>query len=778
MRHTSDPGEDRLTAADGADGSTIDISEEPAVGAALPQNPSSLELFVKYTPAAVAMFDRDMRYMLVSHRWLTDYNLGARDIIGLSHYEVFPDLPERWKEVHRRCLAGAVARCKDDPFLRANGTLDWVSWEVRPWRDATGAIGGLIIFSEVITERKQAEQALRESESKYRQLVEQASDAISITDVHGNYLEVNTAASELLGYRRDELLQMNAADLIPAEDLAASPLHFERLRTEKAVLTERRLRRKDGTLITVETNARRLEDGRMQAITRDITARKRAEAALRETENRLRMVVTRAPIILWAIDREGNVTLLAGRALDGLGIQPEEIIGSSVLDRLSDAVPGMRAWFQTALSGSEAIAIGKIGEVVLETWYSPLRDSNGEISGIIGVSTDITERARAEEALRQAQKMESLGILAGGVAHDFNNLLASVLGQASVALAKLPLEHIARTHVEKAVKATQHAADLTRQLLAYSGRGQFKLQPIHFNALIEENLHLFEVAVPKQVELRSALAEPLPWVEGDVAQMQQVIMNLILNAAEAIGEQPGRVTVTTGVQDVDSGDSQLWRVSGVPLTPGRYVTLEVRDDGCGMDAATLSRIFDPFFTTKFTGRGLGLAAVLGIVRGHKGGLTVTSEVGTGSAFKLLFPAGALEPSTPVGSPSEYRASGARSWVLIIDDEEPVREAITDILELDDLQALTAANGAAGIALYRAHQAEIRLVLLDLSMPGLSGEETFRELRQIDPDVPVLLSSGYSQTEATQRFASEALAGFIQKPYDANTLLIEIRRHLR
>jgi signal transduction histidine kinase len=393
------------------------------------------------------------------------------------------------------------------------------------------------------------------------------------------------------------------------------------------------------------------------------------------------------------------------------------------------------------------------------------------------------EKRQAEAALRRAQKLESLGVLAGGIAHDFNNLLVAMLGQTSLALAKLPLESSARNHVEKAVKAAERAADLTRQMLAYSGRGQFEIRLVNLNALIRENLHLFEVAVPKNVQLRAQPAEALPLIEADAGQMQQVIMNLIINAAEAIGERPGVVTVITGARTLHEDDSQQWQYTSEPLPPGRYVTLEVRDNGSGMDAETLSRIFDPFFTTKFTGRGLGLAAVLGIVRGHHGGLRVDSEVGRGTTFRLAFPAASTEDGT-----LQARAEGEISasvlspqppaLILVIDDEQPVREAVTDILEVEGLRVLTAPNGAAGVALYRAHQTDIRLVLLDLSMPGMSGEETLRALRQINPVARVIVSSGYSEAEALQHFTGQELTGFIQKPYDAAKLIGEIRRQLR
>ena len=413
----------------------------------------------------------------------------------------------------------------------------------------------------------------------------------------------------------------------------------------------------------------------------------------------------------------------------------------------------------------------------VETSKVPLHDAHGNVIGVLGTYEDITERLRTEEALRQAQKMESLGVLAGGVAHDFNNLLVAMLGQTSLALSKLSPDSAARPHVEKAVKAATSAADLTRQLLAYSGGGQFERRPIQLNTLIQDNLHLFEVAIPKNVQLRSNLAVALPLIEGDTSQLQQVIMNLIINAGEAIGERPGVVTVTTRVQMLHTDDARWMKYTGMSLPPGNYVQVDVADSGGGMSADTLARIFDPFFTTKFTGRGLGLAAVLGIVRGHGGGLQVDSDVGHGTTFRLLLPVSTTSLPLMAGPVTRQEAHMSGRTILVIDDEQPVRAAVTDILEDSGLSVITAEDGEAGVGVYRERQAAIDLVVLDLSMPGQSGEETLRQLRELNPQVRVILSSGYDRAEVAQRFADRVYSGFIQKPYDDLTLISEIKRYL-
>ncbi len=367
---------------------------------------------------------------------------------------------------------------------------------------------------------------------------------------------------------------------------------------------------------------------------------------------------------------------------------------------------------------------------------------------------DITERRKTEEAVRQAQKLESLGVLAGGIAHDFNNLLTGILGSASLLLDTSFEFHPGRAELETIVASSKQAADLTSQLLAYAGKGRFVITRFDLSALIAQVLHLIQTSIPRIVQLELALAPDLPWIEADASQIRQIAMNLAINAAESIGPEGGIVRVSTGMADIGPGNE---------CNPGRYVYMEVRDSGSGMDEATKAKIFDPFFTTKFTGRGLGLAAVSGIVRGHNGIMQVESVPGEGTVFKILLPAveGTFSRAEEASPLPNLHGTGT---ILVVDDDAAIRQVAMRILKHLGYTVLVAQNGLEGVTIFEQSSAAITAVLLDMAMPVMGGEEALRRLQTIRPDVPVLVSSGNSEVFARERFGNRGVAGFIQKPY--------------
>jgi CheY-like chemotaxis protein len=360
------------------------------------------------------------------------------------------------------------------------------------------------------------------------------------------------------------------------------------------------------------------------------------------------------------------------------------------------------------------------------------------------------------------------------VAHDFNNLLTGILGNASLALDGIPDQHPNRQLIQEVMHAAERAADLTRQLLAYAGKGRFVMRTVDLSALVREIGGLVQTSIPKPVHLNLQLTDGLPGVDADPGQLQQIVMNLVINGAEAIGPEGGTVLVRTAEQQLDAQELGAMISPGLPeqVRPGRFVGLEVHDTGCGMTPETLAQIFDPFFTTKFAGRGLGLSAVLGIVRSHHGVLKVYSRPGQGTTFKVLLPASArTKMEVPARGPGDLAGRGI---VLVVDDEEIVRQAARNALERYGYQVIVAADGSEAVAVYQRERTGVSLVLLDLTMPVMGGEEALARLQQIDPAVRVLLTSGYNELEAVQRFAGKGLAGFIQKPYTSAALAEKVK----
>jgi PAS domain S-box-containing protein len=508
--------------------------------------------------------------------------------------------------------------------------------------------------------------------------------------------------------------------------------------------------------------------------------RRRAEEALAASEARFRALLESAPQGVIAVDEKGCIALVNAKTEEMFGYTRDELLGQPLdillPERYRAAHLGHRRQY-FAHPHTRPMGLG------LDLWGQ--RKGGGEFPLEIGLSfigragtqlalalvTDITDRKRAEEHLRQAQKLESIGMLAGGIAHDFNNLLVGVIGNASLAQDLLPQSNPAAELLEAVVKTGEQAAHLTRQMLAYAGKGQFVVEPLNLSDLVPEMTGLVQPSISKKIALHLGLDPDLPPIQADRGQMQQVFMNLALNAAEAIGSDAGMISVRTGVQDVD--ELYVRRSLETELSPGRYVLLEVRDTGCGMDEATRTRVFDPFFSTKFQGRGLGLAAVAGIVRGHGGAISVSSAPDKGACFTVLFPA-AEGVSAVAQVAAQYATLRGIGTILVVDDELPVRDLARKVLERYGYKVLLADGGPAAIDAFKRHPGDISLVILDASMPGMTGAETYPELRKVRPAVKILVSSGYSELETMKAFPGPQVAGFIQKPYTSRGLAEKVR----
>lgn len=452
-------------------------------------------------------------------------------------------------------------------------------------------------------------------------------------------------------------------------------------------------------------------------------------------------------------------------------IPATDIIGKRTLELKPDTDPQWIEIFgRVAKSGNPAhfeINDENIGKHLDIVAYSPAPKQ------FVSILTDITERTkmlqekqRLQGQLLHTQKLESLGVLAGGIAHDFNNILMAILGHCELALRRLAKESPAKQNIEQIKNSANKAADLANQMLAYSGKGKFIVEPLDLSMIVAEMEQMLAVSISKKAILRYEFAPVLPSVEADATQLRQVILNLVINASDAIGDKSGVIVITTGVMDCDQFYLQdTWLDE--KLEAGQYVYLEVADTGCGMDRDTVNRIFEPFFSTKFTGRGLGMAAVLGIVRGHHGAIKVYSEPNKGTTFKVLFPA-TSKPAVLFDIDQNTEPLQGSGTVLLVDDDETVRNIGREMLEEFGFAVITANDGREALEKYRTVD-DISFVLMDLTMPHMDGEQSYRELLRIDPAVRVIMSSGYNEQEVSQKFAGKGVCGFLKKPYQLSAL---------
>jgi len=669
-------------------------------------------------------------------------------------------------------------------LLRADGKYRSVVRRGLPRFESDGTFAGYIESVIDITERKQARDVL----AHLAAIVEFSDDAIIGKTLQGEITSWNPGAERIYGYKAEEIVGRPISLLVPPDRPEEIPQILERLRHGERLEHYETIRvRKDGCQIEISATVSPIRDSTgavvgASAISRDITEQKRAEAALRESEERFRRIFEEGPLGVALVGKDYQFLKVNSALCRMVGYSEAELLQRSFVDithrdDVREDVELAERLFRGTIPffKLQKRYVKKNGEIIwIDLTASVIRDKEGKPVHGLAMIEDITEIKRTQEEALARQKLESVGVLAGGIAHDFNNLLGGILASTELALTECAEGSAVEEELQRIKTTSIRGSEIVRELMIYGGTESPTLELVDISTLVNEMLQLLKVSISKRTILKIELDQDLPPIKANPAQMRQVVMNLVTNASEAIGERSGEIRVTSNKVKVGPDTPAP---AGVALAEGNYLRLEVFDTGCGMTPEVQARIFDPFFSTKRAGRGLGLAALQGTIRSHGGTISVESAPGQGSRFEILLPcfdqATQWTREIPVTASAKDPGTFAGS-VLVVEDEETLRLAVSKMLRNAGFSVIEAGDGITGANLFRANQRTIDVVLLDLNLPGMSGREVLEELRRIQPRVSVILTTAFSQASALSSIAEQHLCAYIRKPYEFSELMRLLR----
>ena len=766
-------------------------------GAAVLANKTSFvfdnELFVQYmsmTNDLVSFIDADCVYRAVNDAYLRAFGLQAEAIIGKPIVELIGEeyYKEEVKDRLHTCMAGEQVNY-DAWFVFPNLGRRYINVTYYPFHARDDKKKGVIVRARDITKLKNAIDALKRERDYTSSILETMGGLVVGLSHEGRIVSWNKACERCTGYTFAEVKHRRVWEfLLPSEDVNSVKEVFNALVAD-AIPSHHRNHwlKKNGERCCIEwsNNCIVSTDGEVELIIGtgiDITERQQAEQSLKESEERYQILFEHAADAVIVHDFEGSIIAANGCACTLLGYEREELLSLSMFQLISNLGRSdlltfwHEEWDRFSFTENSTYRRKNGVEFPVETHCCCIEQRDGLY--IMAIVRDITERliaeqerARLQANVLQAQKLESLGVMAGGIAHDFNNLLMVILGNADLALQDIEKESPIRPSLDDIKHAAKRAAELCKQMLAYSGKGRFVIRPIDLSNLVNETIHMMELTLEKKARVRVASMDNVPKIEADVSQIRQLVMNLLTNAYESLADEQGDITINIGFRRCDKYDLKSDCFDELPPA-GIYVYLEIEDNGAGIDRQVKPKIFDPFFSTKFTGRGLGLPAVMGIVRGHGGVIKVNSKMGLGTTVTVLLPASTMEPSEEAARPTpQWQGEGT---VLLVDDEVRVRTIAARMLERLGFSVVTACDGLEALQILQYHVDKFDLVILDLTMPRLNGEDTYHEIRDRGYELPVVLSSGYNEQDVIRRFAGEELSGFIQKPYQLGHLEEKLR----